>query len=117
MTRVKRCCGKSTPSVACAALPGHECISTASILGRILQSLFITDSGQEGRLQIYVDDPLLALKGTASRRKLLAVRYIAVATVLGIKLAFPKAKFGMEAGCRPKKGGHKGPMFLFTKTH
>ena len=70
--------------------------SVASILGRILQSLFITDSGQEGCLQIYVDDPLLALKGTAPRRKLLAVRYIAVATVLGITLAFPKAKFGMD---------------------
>ena len=64
----------------------------ASILGRLLQSLFVTDKGQEGRLQIYVDDPLLAVKGTKSRRRLLAARFIALAIVLRVRLAFPKAQ-------------------------
>jgi hypothetical protein len=70
--------------------------AVASLIGRVLQSLFVTDAGEEGRLQIYVDDPLLALKGAGSRRRLLAARFIAVSMVLGTQLAFEKAQFGQD---------------------
>ena len=67
----------------------------ASLVGRVAQSVFLLENGQqEGRLQIYVDDPLLAVRGSKSCRRLLAARFVAVLTLLGFRLAFDKAQFG-----------------------
>ena len=64
------------------------------LLARVVQSLYYTDAGFEGHLQVYVDDPLLAVKGGSDGRRLLAARFIAAFTVLGVRLAYPKAQFG-----------------------
>ena len=68
--------------------------SVASLLARVSQSLLLDQKGQEGRLQVYVDDPLLALKGQKQRRRVLAVRFISCFILLGVRLAFDKAKIG-----------------------
>ena len=66
--------------------------SIASLLARVAQSLYCSPHGQEARLQVYVDDPLLATKGTNSRRTLLTALFLACFVILGVKLAFPKAQ-------------------------
>ena len=68
----------------------------ASLIGRTTQSLYITNAGHEGRFTIYVDDPLLAMRGSKTRRRVLALRFIACCIVLGLNLAFPKAQLGTE---------------------
>ena len=68
--------------------------AVAAVLARLLQSLFVTSTGQEARLQVYVDDPLLAVRGSQDRRRLLAARFIAGFLILGARLAFPKAQLG-----------------------
>ena len=50
-------------------------------------------TGHEARLQCYVDDPLLATKGTRARRNRLATRFCVALLVLGFDVAFSKAKF------------------------
>ena len=64
----------------------------ASVLARVAQSLFVTPYGQEVSLQVYVDDPILAIKGTKSRRRVLTARFLACFVLLGVRLAFPKAQ-------------------------
>ena len=44
-----------------------------SLLARVVQSLFCSKGTQTARLQVYVDDPLLALRGTANQRRNIAV--------------------------------------------
>lgn len=74
-----------------------------SLIGRVAQSVYVVKLeddkySEDGRLQIYVDDPLLAVRGTRKRRRLLAARFIAVMIILGIRLAFDKAQFGKNVG-------------------
>ena len=47
--------------------------AVASLLARVAQSLLLSDDGrgQEGRLQVYVGDPLLAVKGTPGQARCL----------------------------------------------
>ena len=52
--------------------------------------------GEEGRLHTYVDDPILALKGSRGRRCRLAVRFCAALLALRIKVAFNKAQLSSE---------------------
>ena len=68
----------------------------AALVARRVQSVFITPHGQEARLQMYVDDPLLALKGSEARRARLAARFLFVWLLLGMGVAFPKARFDRE---------------------
>ena len=67
-----------------------------SLIARVVQSVFVTETGEEGRLQVYVDDPLLSVKGNRARRRLLAGRFIEVMIILGFRLAFDKAQFGQR---------------------
>ena len=66
----------------------------AALLFRLVQSCFCNGRGQKARLQVYVDDPLLALRGTYARRRRLAARYLAILIVLGVRLAYHKAQLG-----------------------
>ena len=59
-----------------------------------MQSLFQTRAGEEARLQLYVDDPIIALRGAEARRRRLASKFVAVFLVLGFPLAFSKAQRG-----------------------
>ena len=67
-----------------------------ALAGRIVQSLMSGPAlhrraHQEGRMQIYVDDPLTILRGSESRTKRLAAICILGWTILGFPLAFHKA--------------------------
>ena len=65
----------------------------ASLLARVIQSLFCTEPGvQEARLNVYVDDPLLALFGDDRQRRRFAVKFVVGWLVLGAALAFSKAQ-------------------------
>ena len=68
----------------------------AALAARCVQSVFITPDGEEARLQMYVDDPLLAMQGIESRRFRLAARFLVVWLLLGFGVAFPKAKFSQK---------------------
>ena len=66
--------------------------AVAALFARCVQSTFLTADGWEAKLQMYVDDPLLALKGSDSRRARLVARFLAIWLLLGVDLAFDKAK-------------------------
>ena len=68
--------------------------AVASLLARVSQSMFMDAKAQRARLQVYVDDPLLGLQGTSSARRRMAVKFITIFLVLGVRLAFDKAQFG-----------------------
>ena len=64
----------------------------AALLARCIQGVFSLGQDDEGRLQVYADDPLLALRGNWWRRKRLAVRFCVGFLVVGFRLAFSKAQ-------------------------
>ena len=68
--------------------------AVGSILARVVQSVFCSDGKQTARMQLYVDDPLIALRGSKRMRKRMAVKFVAVFLVLGVGLAFSKAQLG-----------------------
>ena len=70
--------------------------AVASLAARCVQSVFITPHGQEARLQMYVDDPLLALKGSESHRARLVARFLCVWLLLGFDIAYAKAHYGQS---------------------
>ena len=63
-----------------------------SLLARVVQSLFCSKGTQTARLQVYVDDPLLALQGTTKPRRAIAVKFVACWLILGVELALSKAQ-------------------------
>ena len=79
-------------------------ITWAAIFGlvcRCVQSLFYTGHTHkrgwfEAELQVYVDDPWAALIGNRSTRDRLVTLMIVAWRVLGVTLAFPKARRGLQ---------------------
>ena len=61
-----------------------------SLLARVAQSLFATLVGQDARLLVYVDDPILLLRGTHARRGPLAARFIACSSFSASVLPFQR---------------------------
>lgn len=80
-------------------------ITWAAVFGlvcRCVQSLFYTGNRHkpgrfEVELQVYVDDPWAALLGDRAKRNRLVTLMIVAWRVLGITLAFPKARRGPQA--------------------
>jgi len=70
--------------------------STAAVHLRLVRGLFASEHGEEACLQYYVDDPLLATQGIASRQCRRAVRFCVALLVLGFGVAFDKAQFSIE---------------------
>ena len=70
--------------------------AVAALVARRVQSVFVTEGGFGALLQMYVDDPLLALKGLQSRRCRLAVRFLCVWLLLGFQIAFSKASYSQK---------------------
>lgn len=64
----------------------------ASLLARVSQSHFCTPKQQTARLQLYVDDPLLAFTGTEAEGRRIAVKFVVGWLLLGAELAFSKAQ-------------------------
>ena len=67
----------------------------AALVARCVQSLFFTDDScteLDAKLQLYVDDPLLAMRGDDHHCKRLCVRFCVAWLVLGFNLAFSKAQ-------------------------
>ena len=64
----------------------------AALVSRCIQGLYHTPHGEESRLQTYVDDPILAIKGLKSRQARLAVRFCVALLLLGLNVAFNKAQ-------------------------
>jgi len=62
----------------------------AAWIGQSTQAIL----GGEGRVYIYVDDPLIVLKGTAARRNILKQRVLAWWCALGLKMAWVKGQHG-----------------------
>ena len=77
----------------------RQCSSTnsvgrvAALVMRLTQSFFNVN---EVRLVCYVDDPLAAIRGTDSDRRLFAAIMILVWMALGFKLAFAKGQLARE---------------------
>ena len=67
------------------------CGRVAAFVARLTQSLFVRT---ELRLQLYVDDPLMAAAGSRSDRDLSFATVILLWAGLGIKLAYKKAERG-----------------------
>ena len=63
----------------------------AAALGRMLQGLLLP---LEGRLQLYLDDPLWVLRGSRKHRNWLISMLCLVLAALGIKMSWPKCKRG-----------------------
>ena len=68
--------------------------AVASLLARVSQSLFVGKGKQCARLQVYVDDPILGMQGSAIERRRMTVKFICVFLTLGVRLAFDKAQLG-----------------------
>ena len=64
----------------------------AALLARCIQGFYTVRSEDEARLQLYVDDPLLAVRGRYWRRRRLVVRFCVAFLALGFRLAFNKAQ-------------------------
>ena len=67
----------------------------AALVARCVESLFFTDNScteLDAKMQLYVDDPLLAMRGDDLRCKRLCVRLCIAWVVLGFNLAFRKAQ-------------------------
>ena len=64
----------------------------AALLARCIQGLLAQGQEDEGRLQVYVDDPLFALRGTKWHRRRLTTRCCVAFLVLGFRMAFNKAQ-------------------------
>jgi hypothetical protein len=65
----------------------------AALLARCIQGLYAVGNEDEARLQMYVDDPLLAVRGRFWRRRRLVVRFCVGFLLLGFRLAFNKAQY------------------------
>ncbi|CAE7359038.1 icd [Symbiodinium natans] len=66
----------------------------AALVSRATQAL---TSSVESRLELFIDDPLIALKGTQSMVRWAAARVLWFWLALGLKLAWPKGSLGPEA--------------------
>ena len=64
----------------------------AALLARCIQGLLAQGQEDEGRLQVYVDDPFFALRGTKGRRRCLTTRCCIAFLFLGFRMAFNKAQ-------------------------
>ena len=64
----------------------------AALLARCTQGLLALGQDDEARLQVYVDDPLLGLRGSDKRRRRLACRFCVCFIILGFQVAFTKAQ-------------------------
>ena len=64
----------------------------AAVATRNVQSLLATPSGEEARINTYVDDPLVALKGSPKRRRRLMAIFLLGWLVQGFPMAFQKAR-------------------------
>ena len=73
-------------SFAVEWLPG-----AATLLAGLTQSMF---NDATLRLQLYVDDPLLCVRGTDQERNTAMATVIALWSTLGVRLAFKKADRG-----------------------
>lgn len=73
-------------SFAVEWLPG-----AATLLAGLTQSMF---NDATVRLQLYVDDPLLCVRGTGQERNTAMATVIALWSTLGVRLAFKKADRG-----------------------
>ena len=72
--------------------------AVAALLARCVQGLYAYGNEDEGRLQLYVDDPLLAVRGNGWRRRRLVVRFCVAFLVLGFRLACNKAQYAPTVG-------------------
>eukprot|EP00974_Lingulodinium_polyedra_P010716 1033279-Lingulodinium_polyedra.AAC.1 len=66
----------------------------AAALGRLGQSLLAAPG--QGRLQLYVDDPNVAVAGTRAQRERHAAVVLATWSAVGARLAWPKARLGKD---------------------
>ena len=68
----------------------------ASLVSRLIQGLFMgpvpTGSKQSVRSHIFVDDPIYAIRGTQSERKLLRIVIILAWRIFGFPLTFNNAQ-------------------------
>ena len=69
------------------------CGRVAALVARLTQGVF---GDQVYRLQLYVDDPCIAVAGSKAQRDKLIAATILLWTTLGIRLAFKKAARGTE---------------------
>ena len=53
----------------------------------------------EARIQLYVDDPAIAVQGTKQERGEIIAITVLIWLILGFKLAFPKAQRGTDLIC------------------
>ena len=66
----------------------------AAIVARLTQSVLMTNRREHrGRLQLYVDDPLLAVKGAEAERRRAVVKFMITLMILGSPVAVAKAKY------------------------
>ena len=69
----------------------------AAILARLTQAIYMVDpKNHRARLQLYVDDPLLVVKGSEAQRKRAVVKFMLVLMVLGFPVAVAKAKYNQR---------------------
>ena len=68
-----------------------DCVG--ALLCRLTQGVL---PGDQARLSMFVDDPLLAVRGPKRRRRRLAYTLITVWSALGFPLAFRKGEFGTK---------------------
>ena len=66
--------------------------AVAAMLARIVQSLYFDGTETQARLQVYVDDPILGLRGSPRQRKRIAVKFVSTFLILGFQMAFAKAQ-------------------------
>ena len=74
----------------------------AALVSRATQAL---TSSAESRLELFIDDPLIAMKGTRQVVHWAAARVLWFWLALGLKLAWPKGSLGTEAHWNCAQGG------------
>ena len=67
--------------------------AVAVTVARLAQFISMTWQDHQGRLQLYVDDPLLAVKGAKRQRRRAVVKFMVILSALGFPLAIAKAMY------------------------
>lgn len=83
-----------------------------AILSRLLQSLFVTKNAQSARLNVYVDDPVLAIQGSQAARRRISAKTVAFFGVLGVELSYEKAQLGTTVAWTGVKISFQGKQIL-----